>query len=1093
MRPLLICALGASLLPLQVFAAEARSVEELLKQVEPALEMRKTEDPGTTLRYELITFRNTSAAMEPQAAARRWLELLDAAVELSHHPERAKASSPVFLQEVYLAAPPPPAWDALRELIRARPVPAGGPGLFQAQALRVIAALLTGHPKEAGAAVDAIEAAAGQLPSESAAGEAKRKSKGAPAPECSLPPRGALPDIIDQLRMDLPDATTGDHAAQLEAELDALAQGRPVPGEKSLWVPALVPEIGAARAEAILRRALTAPRALFFSGDPETEALARRIAAEVMDQIVVAPWDLLRSFKTVPLFLRLHEHFPGKADQAPSSDEECATGFAIIGLAISDRVADARKLLTETAKAYAAREEDLSSVLWESCVRQAVEAGGGEKAWALLDEFARAEPALTGWKAYELVARVTGHLPDAIATMKGAGHAKFRPKARTAFIESLAEALLAADQVEEGIAALREAAAAEKVPKLEEKATQLERKNKRELQKLTPQKRELLVLLMLFGEAVDEALQGENVSDQEHLNHLARIANLARLTGDQALLRETVGDMAAVDFSPEELRDEPKFGVSVPQLFREAGRGEELEKRLLAAVASAAKSDAAPASDAVMAKLKTAFGPEVWNPAVSLIEFLAEGDRAVEGVVLFDRGEFWPVDDLAQVLAYLTSQASEERAQRFGLDAARAFHLAGRPETALDLVNTVIATRTYDAGAYELLLELLPPAPAAARLDELTARRPVDPLPMLWKGELMLREKRPAEAERCAREALLMMPFDDEHDPRAHAWRVIAGALEMRGDAGAAEARKRADALALLPAADELARAGLLSRALAQDEAAKRMFADEFAIEWRIAHLRSELGRIGEADAAWRRAAELLPSAVGRFTWRWADSDKPLNHAAGVARAEELWPQLAVREPENPRAHFVLALLQQSEPKWREADAQREFRRVVELDRDFYNAWSALQPEPSSPLRAECIANLARLAAPDINRADALSDAVWRDDLRLAWETVAALDHYYVPPAISLYPLRAAELAHRERASKSPELARCARVEATVDPEWRQGPRHGEDLFTPAAVVMSRNLIRLLNPFLGFAKPYMGADFHDSVSNFELPPTNPAR
>jgi tetratricopeptide (TPR) repeat protein len=452
------------------------------------------------------------------------------------------------------------------------------------------------------------------------------------------------------------------------------------------------------------------------------------------------------------------------------------------------------------------------------------------------------------------------------------------------------------------------------------------------------------------------------------------------------------------------------------------------------------------------------------------------------------------VNDLADVLAHLRRELIREENEPFAWRAAHAFYLAGRPAPALRLLETLLDTTSpADAGpsdgAYELLLELLPRELAAARLEELFARRRLDPAPMLWKAELMLRSGQAEEAERCAREAILVTPFDEDRvGGRAHAWSVLAQALAKRGDPAAESARRRAEAIRFLVPADELAAAGLHTRALAQYRAAHEAFGDDFGIEWKLARALRDLGDLEEANVHWLKAGELLPADLGRHSWRWLNSERVLAHANVRALAEARWPALVAQQPENARAHYALALLHREQD--REAEAQQELRRAVALDRDFFDAWDDLSGEAKGgPMAQERAANLIRL---DPHRVGLNAELNGRD-LRRTWSTVAELAKYHAVPPVALYPLRASEVARRERprtAEQREAELRRARTRAAMDEEWRYGIHEASwfrRLFSPAAAVMSDPAIAQTAQMMGVAPPYNGPMFHEKVNGFEFP------
>ena len=168
------------------------------------------------------------------------------------------------------------------------------------------------------------------------------------------------------------------------------------------------------------------------------------------------------------------------------------------------------------------------------------------------------------------------------------------------------------------------------------------------------------------------------------------------------------------------------------------------------------------------------------------------------------------------------------------MEAARAFQKTVRPEAALRLVNAYLDQHGGEDLAYALLLELTPPDRAETRLDEIFRGDGFEERPLIWRAVLQLSQDRLDEAERSARQAISIDPFDGRTGPRrpdARLRAVLGDILERKGDPEkAAQTRRAVQAIRLAEDGDQFHSAGLLPRAAALYEKALGLFADAYCI-----------------------------------------------------------------------------------------------------------------------------------------------------------------------------------------------------------------------------------------------------------------------
>lgn len=241
------------------------------------------------------------------------------------------------------------------------------------------------------------------------------------------------------------------------------------------------------------------------------------------------------------------------------------------------------------------------------------------------------------------------------------------------------------------------------------------------------------------------------------------------------------------------------------------------------------------------------------------------------------------------------------------------------------------------------------------------------------------------------------------------------------------------------------------------------------------------LGRAAEARQPLEKAVELMPGALGRFNQRWLDDGELLDIPGMREVAEEKWKNVGLADDDLiPRSHYALAKLRRSEG--REDDCQRELKRAVELDPDFYDAWDDLRDTTGPEEQQKVVVNLIRLAPR--------KKTPWHEkDCRQLWSAVAELVRHDAVPPGGLYPFRASQLARQQRQppqrpSTSTPVLRQERIIAAMDHEWQYGKRRAGRLFSPAAVVMSDPAIAWTSQLLGMARPYAGTALLQCVNEF---------
>jgi len=198
-------------------------------------------------------------------------------------------------------------------------------------------------------------------------------------------------------------------------------------------------------------------------------------------------------------------------------------------------------------------------------------------------------------------------------------------------------------------------------------------------------------------------------------------------------------------------------------------------------------------------------------------------------------------------------------------------------------------------------------------------------------------------------------------------------------------------------------------------------FADAYCIQSRLAVQLTELGQHELAALHYEKAFELMPDSFGRVESHCfgCESTFAATQAQGVA--ERVFIKLAAKNPAKPQIHYLLGYLRQQQG--RGTEALPHFRRALELDPDYLNAWNHVEElgqEHRLPVaeRDNVALNILRLD-PLGRHASANLETV--SDLRRLWSAVEKASKFQVQPATALLPLPASREAveKEERETKN--------------------------------------------------------------------------
>ncbi len=824
-----------------VRAADYQGAEAVLKLAEtPPADTDGTGGEAGELRRwhaDLKTYHDRAATLPPDESARGWLALFDRALKLPDSPQERAGGNPVSMRllEVFQVLPAPAAWDGLAAQAAARPLPKPGSTDFATSALQIITATMQGNADLTRRAIQAL-------------GQSVNGSDNAR--------RNGLRDAVQTLEEAFY-VQTGDKAAILahfEAKLALFEPGgdaalssdeRESLRTEGVDVPDLVALTDTSRAETLLKRLFAIDaRSATFHGE-RTKALARKVAAGMGDHLKLPVWSLADTLDSTALYELLNKRFPDK-DQNVGNRHEIDV-YYLLGLIAAGRYDDATAMTLKMPE-YTPHEQQSDTLgdLSDTVMTDLASKGYAKEVFQFFDRLLASRPALPYWESYTTAAVLAGETDAMLARVKATSeNPDLKPTIKAELREVYGKALLAADHVTEALPLLR-AQAAEMI--------------RSALEKANPHS---------DSRALDEGMEAA-----------AALAVVGQLLGDPALVNEQLDAIVhAASNHPLAITSvSGPSSESLVEIFLAAGRGPELERLCADNLAETERTAAAARQqqDSMMMMSDDDNSP-VLAPLVKLTDLYYEAGRFEDIVALLDHAKGWGAADLAKLLG----SRSYYSGSKFGYQAARALQKTGRADAALRVVNAFLENNGGSDPAYALLLELLPPDRAEARLDELFARDQFEERPLIWRAFLQLGQGRLDDAEKSARQAISIDPSDGEEGrgDRMRAYAVLADILERKGDGEkAGQMRKAVQAIRLSEDADRFHGAGLLARAVGMYEKALGYFSDAYCIQSRSGHPTQCPGQVRRGGGALRTRVR---TDAGEFR---ADGEPLFRLRTGVRR-----------------------------------------------------------------------------------------------------------------------------------------------------------------------------------------------------------------
>lgn len=882
-----LCGFGA------IEASELLDAQTLLQRSPmqaPRQQDVESTSPAIALLADIEAFRRGSERLTPEQAAKDWLGLFERARALGdvqQHDIRAydaAIGAPVGLASVLAALPPPGAWPALRDVTRS--LPGQAKDHHSALVLRLLGELLANDRGAASATVGAIDALSGELP---------RGQREATA-QATTALRNALA---------LLDGDTSEIASAFER---AVAEAAKQSYSQDVETPDLVALLGEERATALLAAALQQPVVLQIEIGKETRALARRLALQQIDSLQRPQWALIDSITQGDFHAQMRKRFDpagGAGDPGMPAmldfDRRTADAYFFVALVIERRHEEATQVLQRLAG-------DSPLHLPAAVVSSLLELNANAALVDYLDTLLRTRPDLDAWQVFLEQSAYVGRHEAALKQLDGLLARNDLDKDLRERLEDFRiDALLAADQIEPGLAALADAVA---------------RSGK--------------------GESSTEALAAS-----VRLAALARVLDRPELAGPALRIAEQHYRRLLADAD-----EDYGFADAQAALFAELRhQGQAATVQALALAVLARPID--PARADFVAMQPGTLPPRV---LIELAGIYHHAGRHRDVLLLADEAIGWGARDSRPLL-----DQKDSLGVPFGVMLARALADAGDTAQARTTVELLLDRLPGHDGGYAVLVELLG-EDAVPELDRRYGFDPFEERPLIWKAIALKAAGKRVDSEQAIRAAIAIDPSDGEQgrDDRMRAYGVLADLLEAKGDTEAAATYRGAvSAIRLSEQADALHALGLYQRAFTLYRRGLDAFADAYCIQSRLAVQLSKQGQHAQAMAHYRRAFELMPDSFGRVESHCFGCESVFRDPAAQTIAEEVFTRIIAESPSRPQAHYMLAYLRSEQGRY--AEALPALRFAVSLDSDYLNAWKKLHELGGKTHIAEAERDIARL------------------------------------------------------------------------------------------------------------------------------------
>lgn len=890
----------------KAMARDFLGAEKVISQINQAIasEGLPSIDPGKEaakqLKRNIESFKSIRATVPADEATDQWLKLYDrfwmlppeVSIKAAWHeygPISPEGEEMPTLSYLVSAVPPPGAWGSLKGRVLARSTSNTS---FQEVLLRLLVFYLS-HDRTN------LDKGLSDLKAMVKLGGSKYKG------------------LLGYLRADRHWQAAGKDnesvAEKFDAYLQSLHVERPE-GRMTILIPDLVSLIGEKGAEKLILKAIAIPGlSLRIPSGGKTLTLAKRLVREHVGDLIEPQWGLVTGLDDTELYEVMAKRFPDKPKEGEGPPDIFRGG---------DRYDQYRyRSYEEETDRIGARINCVFGLIAQKRVKEAIElakrmesecfdAKYFKETWQSFEKMRYSEeliqfctglladrPEFSLWGSCGLVAASTKEAQTLIALVTAAAEkTNLSLDLRLKIREKQVELLLAMDRVEDAVTLLRETV-------------------KADVQKETP--------------------PTQLAAAQVQFRLLSRMCRLGVLLGRSELIRESE------EVYLTNLRDfgqwmkaswEGRFLDSSMNTIIEAylGRGEhaQAEKIVLEAMQSFLK---APELAGTSLRRDFAVATGVLAAYLSrLAEIYDRAGRYGDVLILMEKTPWWGAIDFIDL--------ADNHKELLPI-VARALHRAGRdPEAIAILKGHLYGYPEHDA-AYQVLIDITGPS-LIPWLDELYKRDRFEERPLIWKADLLRQQGRLEEAEAVVRQALKVDPTDGEQKAgdRVRAYAVLAEILKIKGkEDDAAFFRRVVASVRTAEKGDEFTEAGLIQRSLSLYEEAANSFVDAYCVQWRLAERLSAMGNLEEARKHYEIAFERMPEQFGQVASFCFGCEGVFTHEQSRSVAEQVLTRLSSSISQKPQVQFLLGQLRGSQG--RKDEAYRHFRKAIEMDPEYLDAW----------------------------------------------------------------------------------------------------------------------------------------------------------
>ena len=277
------------------------------------------------------------------------------------------------------------------------------------------------------------------------------------------------------------------------------------------------------------------------------------------------------------------------------------------------------------------------------------------------------------------------------------------------------------------------------------------------------------------------------------------------------------------------------------------------------------------------------------------------------------------------------------------MESARAFLKTGKHDLGLKVLIQALESNTKDDDSYDLFVQTVGPDEAIKKFDDMFAHDQFEERPLIWKAIVLQRGGKLDEAEAIVRHAIAIDPSDGDmgKNKRMLAYKVLSQILATKGNEKDSKFfMSVVDAIRLSENADDYLAAGLVRQAISMYSDSLVIFSDAYCIQSRMAVNLANEGKTAEAIEHFKHAFELMPSSFGRVETHCFGCEGVFTTGPAEGIAETVLQDAAKKNPNKPQSQYLLGYLRHEQG--RDGEAAKYFRKAVELDPDYLNAWKEL-------------------------------------------------------------------------------------------------------------------------------------------------------